>query len=286
MNELDLPLTLGYSKGPAGLKLARLQIVPRSQLSWRDQAKGLMELKEGGRLIEVDVTTNSSSFSEDSTPDANGLAYAYDFNFSLKKVRGETLYFIHRHLRQGWVVIFQTVAGDCRLVGSLEFPLLMRAAAQMGGGVNVTTFRLTGLSPNLAPFVDSMGETALYSFSKKGIMTNLSSSATAAYVEFESRRGDTFYRRLAFTKKGLDESLEDSSFKMQIRKYSGAVLLELTKDNYLLIEGNLIQIEIPADIMKDLPVGEYQFDLQQTKGAQVKTRLEGTFIITPDITHD
>ncbi|MDQ1085642.1 hypothetical protein [Siphonobacter sp. SORGH_AS_1065] len=287
MNELDLPYTLGRSKGPAGLKLARLQLVPKTMLTWRDQAKGWMEIKEGGRLVEVDVATTSSSFLEDSTPDANGLAYSYGFNFSLKRVRVETLQFIARHIRQGWVVIFQTVAGDCRLVGSLEFPLLMRAAAQMGGGVNSTTFSLTGLSPIQAPFVDAMGETALHSFSTYDSMTNLSSSNTAVYVEFETRRGDTFYRRLAFSKAGADESLEGSSFKMQIKKYfTDEVLLELTHQNYLLIEGNLIQIEIPASKMKDLPLGEYRFDLEQTKGTLVKTRMEGTFIVTPDITHD
>jgi hypothetical protein len=108
----------------------------------------------------------------------------------------------------------------------------------------------------------------------------------AAIYPLTAKRNDTFLKVLTFLDSDSNPvDLSSATLKMQIRKsFDTAVLLEFTEGAGLTVSGagnnivtisKLITIPIP---------GTYQYDLQADFGSMVRTYMEGSFTVTPDIT--
>jgi len=69
---------------------------------------------------------------------------------------------------------------------------------------------------------------------------------------------------------------------LQIRRnqYRATPLLTLTTDDYLIREGNVLTIEIPADMSAELPIGNHYYDLLLRQGEVVYLLLSGRCNIT------
>jgi hypothetical protein len=75
---------------------------------------------------------------------------------------------------------------------------------------------------------------------------------------------------------------------MQIRASytSASALISLTQASGLTLGGaaGTIDINITSNQTTALAAGTYVYDLEMTYGATVKTILEGTFVVTPQVT--
>jgi hypothetical protein len=102
----------------------------------------------------------------------------------------------------------------------------------------------------------------------------------AGVLDMVCNRGNTFQLALQFQ----DETINTSSFKMQV-KGSGTIALDLSTDNgKLTINNNTLSINVSAADMLSLKATTYNYDLVQTTGDVKQIRLRGRFIVNPLIT--
>jgi hypothetical protein len=119
-----------------------------------------------------------------------------------------------------------------------------------------------------------------------------STSGPATGLDIACYKGDTFERWIRIRRNGVEEDLQPSSFRMQIRN-AGTLVKEITsaalpESGYISVEvvgGGVLVLQIPAAVMATLPSGTFAYDLQQTyPDGKVRTRVRGSFSITDDIT--
>lgn len=120
----------------------------------------------------------------------------------------------------------------------------------------------------------------------------VSTSGPASGLDINCYKGDTFERWIRVRRNGVEEDIQPSTFRMQIRN-AGAIVYEISsstdpevgKISVETVGGGVMVLEIPATVMAGLPSGSFVYDIQQTyPDEKVRTRVRGTFIITDDIT--
>lgn len=120
----------------------------------------------------------------------------------------------------------------------------------------------------------------------------ISTSGPATGLDINCYKGDTFERWIRIKRNGVEEDLQASTFRIQIRNNSVAVKeISSTTDESagrITIEvgsGGVLVLQIPASVMASLPSGSFVYDIQQTyPDGKIRTRGRGSFIITDDIT--
>jgi hypothetical protein len=114
----------------------------------------------------------------------------------------------------------------------------------------------------------------------------------AISANFVARRGDTFKWWIQFKKNGVEENLSANTYQMQVRSPTALIMEFSTASDPLthdiLIQelgGGVLVLEVSAAHMQNYELGVYDYDLQETNpDGIVRTRLQGTFSITKDIT--
>lgn len=118
---------------------------------------------------------------------------------------------------------------------------------------------------------------------------------TAASFNFTARKGTTFSYKMSFKVYPTDgspadavpEDISDSLFYMQVRTYTGSLILDLTEQNGRLSKlDNTLTIYVAADVMGTIPPGNFQYDLMQEDivSGNVIARLAGSFTVNQNIT--
>jgi hypothetical protein len=141
------------------LGVARLRLVPVDWVVWVYQPNvtseplppGCLALVPGRQPIEVAVRPEFCTFAEDQEPDASGLAWRAAIQVTLPKERIQLLEWFTEAANVRWLALVLDVAGQARLVGSLEHPLEMgRVGASVGrtGSGRVFTLSAQGAQPS------------------------------------------------------------------------------------------------------------------------------------------
>ena len=105
-------------------------------------------------------------------------------------------------------------------------------------------------------------------------------------LNLKTIKGDTF-KSVPFqiNKDGLPLDLTDAVIRMQLRKQCGGVVeLELSTDLGITITdalGGEFKID---EVIIDIDGGKYYYDIEITIGLEVNTWINGTFVVTCDIT--
>jgi hypothetical protein len=100
--------------------------------------------------------------------------------------------------------------------------------------------------------------------------------------------GDTWIFNATIDTDGVLWDFTGYTGKMQVREssVSSTTLLDLSTSNYINLNstGN-ISITVPANIMSGVPAGRWIYDFEVTSGGGQKTTLlQGTFIVSPQVT--
>ena len=110
----------------------------------------------------------------------------------------------------------------------------------------------------------------------------------AGTVKFTVTKGDSFHRQITWSDDSGPINLTGYTARMQIRASytSASALISLTQASGLTLGGaaGTIDINITSNQTTALAAGTYVYDLEMTYGATVKTILEGTFVVTPQVT--
>lgn len=118
-----------------------------------------------------------------------------------------------------------------------------------------------------------------------------STTGPAGGLDINCYKGDTFERWIRIRRNGIEEDLQPSTFRMQIR--NGAVLVKEISSTGLgsgvisieVSGGGVLVLQIPAPVMEALASGTFTYDIQQAyPDGKIRTRVRGSFTITDDIT--
>lgn len=92
-------------------------------------------------------------------------------------------------------------------------------------------------------------------------------------------RGDTWSQVFRLVKDGAPEDLTGATVESEARSPSGTITaLVITVED---AADGRIKLEMPPDFL----AGSYQYDVEVTKGGEVKTWIRGNLSLTPDVTN-
>ncbi|MCF0071277.1 hypothetical protein LZD49_12420 [Dyadobacter sp. CY261] len=119
----------------------------------------------------------------------------------------------------------------------------------------------------------------------------VSTTGPASGLDINCYRGDTFERWIRIRRNGIEENLQPSTYRMQIRN-GNTLIKEIASGlnpvggiSIETMDGGVLLLQIPAGYMEQLPAGSFVYDIQQTyPNGKIKTRVRGAFTITDDIT--
>ncbi len=115
-------------------------------------------------------------------------------------------------------------------------------------------------------------------------------AVTPGQVNFLCPQGSTFSKQITYTIDNIPVDLGGYSARMQVRQnyYSEDALLDLSSPNSgITIEGSngIINIYISDGDTSSLPAGNFLYDLElDSNGGTVSRLIEGSFIVTPEVT--
>jgi hypothetical protein len=112
---------------------------------------------------------------------------------------------------------------------------------------------------------------------------------TPGLVNFVCPQGSTFRRTLTYTLDSVPIDLSGYSSRLQVRQayYSTEPLLSLVSGSGITVGGSAgtIDIYISNSDTSDLPPGSHVYDLEIiSPSLDVDRLIEGTFIVTPEVT--
>lgn len=100
--------------------------------------------------------------------------------------------------------------------------------------------------------------------------------------------GDTFIFNATIDTDGVVWDFTGYTANMQVREstISSTKLLDLSTSNYISLNSSgKISITVPSSVMADVPDGRWVYDLEVTSsGSQKTTLLQGSFIVSPQVT--
>lgn len=104
--------------------------------------------------------------------------------------------------------------------------------------------------------------------------------------EISFTRGDTYI--IGFTTKNLEGELDTAYFTCRKDKLRETpVLFQVSLGDGITYLGNYeYQVVIGSDLTKDMPIGNYYYDLELSQNNSVKTALKGKLKLTWDVTGD
>lgn len=158
----DLPSPASFSVNDyAGRRLSRIRMIPAPLVEMID---GRPILKPGAQTLFVQLATadtTPATYQEESPPDSAGQLYTWTISFTQPRYTAETRDFLRRFARVKWIALVESVGGSCWLVGTKDFPLMLRSSSAVGGNKNNSTLTLSGQGPRPAVSIDTIEDTAL-----------------------------------------------------------------------------------------------------------------------------
>jgi hypothetical protein len=115
-------------------------------------------------------------------------------------------------------------------------------------------------------------------------------AVTPGQVNFLCPQGSTFSKQITYKIEDEPVNLTGYSARMQVREnyYSPDALLDLSSpSNGLTIEelDGIINILVSSVDTSALPPGNFLYDLElESEGGEVSRIIEGSFIVTPEVT--
>ncbi|MBO9640195.1 MAG: hypothetical protein J7576_18645 [Siphonobacter aquaeclarae] len=158
----DLPTPASFSVNDyAGRRLSRIRLIPAPLVEMID---GRPILKPGAQTLFVELAasdTAPATYQEDGPLDTNGQLYTWTLSFTQPRYTVETRQFLRRFARVKWIALVESVGGSSWLVGTKDFPLMLRSSSAVGGNKNNSTLTLTGQGPRPAVSIATIEDTAL-----------------------------------------------------------------------------------------------------------------------------
>lgn len=107
----------------------------------------------------------------------------------------------------------------------------------------------------------------------------------------ELTRGDTQgfkFQRQTVNNEVINIKADEVTFTVKSNYYTTKVLLQkkLSKDEITFDDDSFYHFKINHDDTKNMPYGEYAFDIEVRYNEDVKTLLKGEFIIKEEVTTD
>ena len=158
----DLPPPASFSVNDyAGRRLSRLRLIPAPLVEMID---GRPIIQTAAQTLFVELTaidTTPATYQEDGPQDTSGQLYNWSISFTQPRYTAETRQFLRRFARVKWIALVESVGGSCWLVGTKDFPLMLRSSSAVGGDKNSSTLTLTGQGPRPAVPIASIEDAAL-----------------------------------------------------------------------------------------------------------------------------
>lgn len=154
LSGISYPTQQSHAQG-----VARLRLVPVDWVVWLYRPEsaseplppGCLALVPGRLPIEVAVRPDFCTFAEEQEPDGAGLSWRSAIQVTLPKERLQLLEWFTEAANVRWLALLLDVAGQARLVGSLEHPLEMGrvgASVSRTGSGRVFTLGAQGPQPS------------------------------------------------------------------------------------------------------------------------------------------
>ena len=108
-------------------------------------------------------------------------------------------------------------------------------------------------------------------------------------VNFLCPQGSTFSKRIKYSIDDIPVDLGGYSARLQVRPthYSEEIILDISSFGGISLGGSAGTIDLFVDsfITEDFPTGNFVYDLElESSGGIVNRLIEGSFIVTPEVT--
>jgi hypothetical protein len=105
--------------------------------------------------------------------------------------------------------------------------------------------------------------------------------------KFQTWQGSTLLRTFELTTDEEPFDLDGMTARMEVRPSANSpdVILDVT--DFIALGDGTIEIDVPADVMADVPAGSYVYDLELVEPGEpekVSKLLEGSFVVRPEVT--
>ena len=107
---------------------------------------------------------------------------------------------------------------------------------------------------------------------------------TPGKLDITCYQGASFDKKLVWSIDGTPVDLTTYTAAMQVRKTHPTEEYTFEFGTITMNDQGEILIEATADETADIPAREYVYDLELTEGETVTRLVEGTFLVTPEVT--